>query len=102
MTERYLKTLSCGGSGISQNADSIIIMIDDEERSIKLASMAASRVERILWSGFRIASVRVAFHFKSTSLICNIGIQVSCSLETTPQFGMADIPSLNIAERLCI
>lgn len=35
------------------------IMIDEEERSIELASMAAVRVERILWSGFRIASVRI-------------------------------------------
>ncbi|MCJ1271160.1 hypothetical protein MMC22_011059 [Lobaria immixta] len=33
------------------------IMIDDEERSIELASMAAVRVERILWSGIRIASL---------------------------------------------
>lgn len=35
------------------------VMIDEEERSIELASMAAVRVERILWSGFRIASVRL-------------------------------------------
>lgn len=32
-------------------------MIDDEERSLELPSMTALRVERILWLGFRIASV---------------------------------------------
>lgn len=31
--------------------------IDDEERSLELPSMAAPRTERILWLGFRIASV---------------------------------------------
>lgn len=43
------------------------IMIDDEERSIELASMAAVRVERILWTGFRLAYVRVASLSKSKS-----------------------------------
>ena len=42
------------------------VMIDDEERSIELASMAAVRVERILWSGFRIASVCLSSLLKST------------------------------------
>ena len=32
-------------------------MVDDEERSLELPSMAAPRVERILWLGMRIASV---------------------------------------------
>jgi len=32
-------------------------MVDDEERSLELPSMAAPRVERILWLGARIASV---------------------------------------------
>lgn len=32
-------------------------MIDDEERALELPSMAAPRVERILWLGIRIASV---------------------------------------------
>ena len=32
--------------------------VDDEERVLELASMAADRIERILWLGFRIASVR--------------------------------------------
>ena len=36
-------------------------MIDDEERSLELASMAAPRAERILWLGLRIASVRILF-----------------------------------------
>lgn len=46
------------------------VMIDDEERSIELASMAAVRVERVLWSGFRIASVRLASPLKLISLMC--------------------------------
>ena len=33
-------------------------MVDDEERSLELPSMAEPRVERILWLGARIASVR--------------------------------------------
>ncbi|MCJ1463934.1 hypothetical protein MMC07_002543 [Pseudocyphellaria aurata] len=45
------------------------VMIDDEERSIELASMAAVRVERILWTGFRLASVRLASLSKSKPLI---------------------------------
>ena len=45
------------------------IMIDDEERSIELPSMGAVRVERILWSGFRIASVCLASLWISTLLI---------------------------------
>ncbi len=34
-------------------------MVDDEERSLELPSMAAPRAERILWLGVRIASVRL-------------------------------------------
>ena len=34
-------------------------MIDDEERALELPSMVAPRVERILWLGIRIASVRI-------------------------------------------
>lgn len=45
------------------------IMIDDEERSIELPSMGAVRVERILWSGFRIASVCLASLWISNLLI---------------------------------
>lgn len=37
-------------------------IIDDEERSLELPSMAAIRVERILWLGFHIASVGQALH----------------------------------------
>ena len=33
------------------------LMVDDEERTLELPSMAAPRVERILWLGMRIASV---------------------------------------------
>jgi len=39
-------------SGWFENA-----MVDDEERSLELPSMAAPRVERIFWLGIRIASV---------------------------------------------
>lgn len=35
-------------------------MIDDEERALELPSMAAPRVERILWLGIRIASVCIS------------------------------------------
>lgn len=36
-------------------------MIDDEERLLELPSMAAPRAERILWLGYRLASVRSTF-----------------------------------------
>ncbi len=36
-------------------------MVDDEERSLELPSMAAPRAERILWLGARIASVCSTF-----------------------------------------
>ena len=47
------------------------VMIDDEERTLELPSMVAPRVERILWLGIRIASVRTpTLRTKSTMLTC--------------------------------
>ena len=43
--------------------------MDDEERSIELSDMVAARVERILWLGFRMASVCLTSIGKLTSLI---------------------------------
>lgn len=43
--------------------------VDDEERSIELSDMVASRVERILWLGLRMASVCLTSTGKSISLI---------------------------------
>ena len=44
-------------------------LIDDEERSIEQPSMAAARVERILWAGYHMGSVCVASLLSSRLLI---------------------------------
>ena len=41
-------------------------MVDDEERSLELPSMAEPRVERIRWLGHRIASVCIPCHEKTS------------------------------------
>ena len=44
-------------------------MIDDEERALELPSMAAPRLERILWLGIRIASVRTSRRRQDSTLL---------------------------------
>ena len=43
--------------------------VDDDERALDLPSMAQSRMERILWLGRRIASVRLTIYTLTISLI---------------------------------
>ncbi len=40
-------------------------MVDDEERVLELPSMAETRMERILWLGFRLSSVRLTLSFQA-------------------------------------
>ncbi|KAI9696416.1 MAG: hypothetical protein M1836_005694 [Candelina mexicana] len=42
-------------------------MVDDEERSLELASMAADRKERILWLAYQVSKVTTGFYYNPAS-----------------------------------
>ena len=58
--------------------------------------------KKVFWDSMPANNFLQVGYVAGDSWIILLEIRCHAQLETTPQFGMADFPSLNIAGRLCI
>ncbi|KAL8823252.1 MAG: hypothetical protein Q9191_006030 [Dirinaria sp. TL-2023a] len=79
--------------------------VDDEERSLELPSMAAPRVERILWLGIQIASLKrwIAYdsttnHFHTTDYADKILTASTQPLEEQMEISVSDTDDQHMSE----
>ncbi len=74
-------------------------IIDDEERILKLSSMTASRVKRILWLRFRLTSVDMILSFTTITLIFKFNRWISFDMKSETFSVTRHAAELEVSER---